>query len=176
MKKVITETNIKYNSNIEYKLSRNKIIFSGTIFDTKAKNNFISKVKRIFDDKELIYKIATLPLLDKRIYFDLRSSEVLEKYSALLDTVALSMLNNKNYRVEIAGYTDTIGSQSYNKKLSRKRVVNTQNELLLRGIDKKMLKLKAHATPPQDLLNEKSGEQMPLARCVIINWEKISEK
>ena len=176
MKKVITETNIKYNSNIEYMVSRNKIIFSGTIFDTKAKNNFISKVKSIFDDKELIYKIATLPLLDKRIYFDLRSSDVLEKYYALLDSISLSLKNNKNYRVEIVGYTDLSGSKSYNKKLSRKRVVNTQNQLLLRGVDKKMLILKAKATPPKDLINVKSEEEQSLARCVIINWEKISEK
>jgi len=176
MKKVIAETNIKYNSNIEYKLSRNKIIFSGTIFDTKAKKDFVSQVENIFDDKKLLYKIETLPLLDKRIYFDLRSSDVLEKYYALLDDISLSLKNNKNYRVEIVGYTDLSGSKSYNKKLSRKRVVNTQNQLLLRGVDKEMLILKAKATPPKDLINVKSEEEQSLARCVIINWESISEK
>ena len=46
--------------------------------------------------------------------------------------------------VEIAGYTDNVGSSYYNKKLSQKRADSVKEWLVIRGIDPKRIVTKGY--------------------------------
>lgn len=48
--------------------------------------------------------------------------------------LALYLLKNKDYRVQLLGYTDNIGGLQYNQKLSEKRAKSVRNLLVKNGI------------------------------------------
>ena len=56
-----------------------------------------------------------------------------ESYPVLLHAVSV-LLNHPDVKVEIAGYTDNIGSEKYNQKLSEKRANIIKEYLVARGI------------------------------------------
>ncbi|MCK9280284.1 MAG: OmpA family protein [Melioribacteraceae bacterium] len=64
-----------------------------------------------------------------------------EAYPILLHATTV-MLNNPDLKVEIQGHTDSIGSESYNQKLSEKRANAVKNYLLARGIAASRLSIK----------------------------------
>jgi outer membrane protein OmpA-like peptidoglycan-associated protein len=53
----------------------------------------------------------------------------------MLYDAAKAMLKNPDMKVTIEGYTDNIGSESYNQKLSEKRANTVKNYLTSKGID-----------------------------------------
>ena len=67
------------------------------------------------------------------VYFDFNKSVLTPKSVATLDEL-LSTLHNKHIEaVTIAGYADTIGSNSYNQRLSEKRARTVQHYLRTHG-------------------------------------------
>jgi outer membrane protein OmpA-like peptidoglycan-associated protein len=60
----------------------------------------------------------------KMVYFDFDKYALRDDAKATLDEVAKLVAGNKNYILVLEGYTDYIGSATYNFSLSEKRVTN----------------------------------------------------
>ena len=69
------------------------------------------------------------------VLFDTGKSELNSGASRKLDQLAQFLSEHKDRRVQIDGFTDSIGSESYNQELSRRRADSVKSALLTRGID-----------------------------------------
>ncbi len=74
------------------------------------------------------------------VNFDFNSAKITPESYPILYDAAKILLQNPNLNVEIHGYTDNIGSDEYNKKLSQKRAEAVKNYLISKGINPDRLK------------------------------------
>ncbi len=63
------------------------------------------------------------------IYFDFDSYELDEKSKREIEKIAEFLKNNPNVKIEIAGFTDDVGSKTYNMNLSESRAKAVYQEL-----------------------------------------------
>jgi len=85
------------------------------------------------------------------IKFDNGSTNIDEKHSPKLQSYADFMKTNTMYKVLLVGYTDSVGSETSNQKLSQKRAESVQADLIKRGVEKSRVKV------------EGKGEENPIA-------------
>lgn len=88
----------------------------------------------------------------KGIYFDFNSAVIKPTSYPVLDDAAKVLKAKPKMRVEISGHTDSIGSDSYNQKLSYQRA-NSVKDYLLRY----------HNVDPSRLIAVGYGETQPIA-------------
>jgi outer membrane protein OmpA-like peptidoglycan-associated protein len=69
------------------------------------------------------------------VLFDTGKSELNSGASRKLDQLAQFLSQHKDRRVQIDGFTDSVGSDAYNQELSQRRANAVKNALLTRGID-----------------------------------------
>lgn len=69
------------------------------------------------------------------IFFDFDRYELKEKSHEALNILYRFMKDNPEILVEINAYTDNVGSESYNQKLSEKRAQSVVNYLIQKGIN-----------------------------------------
>lgn len=69
------------------------------------------------------------------VNFALNSAKLTAESYPILYDAAKTLLKNPDMKVEIDGYTDDIGAQTYNKKLSQQRADVVKNYLISKGID-----------------------------------------
>jgi OmpA-OmpF porin, OOP family len=74
-----------------------------------------------------------------RLEFDTDSATLRPSSSEQLKNVAEILKAYPNVTVKIGGYTDNVGDDAHNLKLSTDRAANTMNELVALGIDKSRL-------------------------------------
>ncbi|MCD4701497.1 MAG: OmpA family protein [Candidatus Aegiribacteria sp.] len=68
------------------------------------------------------------------IYFDFASSNIKPESYAILDEIVTLLNANQNAMVQIAGHTDSDGSEIYNQTLSEQRSASVRNYLVNHGI------------------------------------------
>ncbi len=68
------------------------------------------------------------------VNFDFNKSKLLPESYPILYDAAKTLLRNPDMKVEIQGYTDNIGSESYNKKLGQRRADLVKDYLVSKGI------------------------------------------
>jgi OOP family OmpA-OmpF porin len=73
--------------------------------------------------------------------FEFNKSALLPNAYAVLDSLIGTMKAHVNYKWEVGGYTDKIGSVNYNKKLSLRRAESVVEYLASKGINKNNLKV-----------------------------------
>lgn len=71
--------------------------------------------------------------------FEFNKSKLLPNAYTALDGLVITMKANPNFTWEIGGHTDGIGSDSYNKNLSRQRAQSVVDYLLSKGVERKNL-------------------------------------
>jgi outer membrane protein OmpA-like peptidoglycan-associated protein len=69
------------------------------------------------------------------VLFDTGRAELNPGASRKLDQLAQFLSEHKDRRVQIDGFTDSVGSDAYNEDLSRRRADAVKSALLTRGID-----------------------------------------
>jgi len=74
------------------------------------------------------------------VNFEFNSSKITPESYPILFDAAKTLLENPSLNVEIQGYTDNIGSEEYNKKLSQKRADAVKNYLISKGVSANRLK------------------------------------
>ena len=101
-----------------------------------------------------IKKGATTKL--NNIYFETNSYTLNNKSTAELNKLLLFLKKNANTKLELAGYTDNVGSDVDNVKLSTNRAKAVYDYLLSKGADKNRLLFKGYgkAQPIADNNNE----------------------
>jgi outer membrane protein OmpA-like peptidoglycan-associated protein len=76
--------------------------------------------------------------------FEFNKSNLLPNAYAVLDSLVSTMGAHPDYRWEIDGYTDGIGSADYNIKLSQRRAKSVVDYLVSKGVKKHSLKVVGH--------------------------------
>jgi outer membrane protein OmpA-like peptidoglycan-associated protein len=68
-------------------------------------------------------RLITGPSIPKTpvVYFEFNKSTIAKEYQPKLDSLARFVKLNKNYKIQIEGNTDTVGSFIYNQRLSLAR-------------------------------------------------------
>ncbi|HIQ51567.1 MAG TPA: OmpA family protein [Nautiliaceae bacterium] len=78
-----------------------------------------------------------------RINFDFDKANIKKIYYPEIEKIAIAMKNNPKLKIEIDGYTDNIGNEKYNLKLSLKRAQRVKDILVKKyGIDPKRMVVK----------------------------------
>ena len=96
-------------------------------------------------------KEMTVVLDERALNFDFDKSNVKPQYYDLLNNIK-EFVEQNNYEITIVGHTDSIGSNAYNFKLSRRRAESVKAKLLEFGL-------------PEDRIVgiEAMGEEQPIA-------------
>ncbi len=76
------------------------------------------------------------------IYFHWQSSDLDERYKPFLNSVAAIMKVNKSMKLLINGYTDNIGKDDYNKRLSELRAKSVAKYLFHQGVKRSRIRFK----------------------------------
>jgi iron complex outermembrane receptor protein len=90
-------------------------------------------------------------LVLKGVNFETASAKLLPSSRAVLDSVAGNIVQSGSRKVDIRGYTDSVGKRDYNQKLSERRA-NSVKEYL-----------ESHGVPAGVLTAEGFGEERPIA-------------
>ncbi|MFH1052286.1 MAG: OmpA family protein [bacterium] len=84
-------------------------------------------------------KEKNLTIRINNLFFDFNSSELLPESYPELNRLIKVLDEFHNFKIEISGHTDDVGSTSYNKKLSIDRAKAVLDFLVSKGINKKLL-------------------------------------
>ncbi|OHV11991.1 OmpA family protein [Kushneria phosphatilytica] len=76
--------------------------------------------------------VANLVL--KNVNFKFDSAELTSNAQQILDGVAQKLNANESVRVKLKGYTDSIGTEAYNKDLSQRRADSVKQYLVSQGV------------------------------------------
>ncbi|MCB9741520.1 MAG: OmpA family protein [Alphaproteobacteria bacterium] len=88
----------------------------------------------------------------EKVYFDVNKASIKKVSYGILDDVAQVLVANPDItKVEVAGHTDSDGSDSANQKLSQARVESVVNYLVDKGVERERLVAKGY------------GESQPIA-------------
>jgi outer membrane protein OmpA-like peptidoglycan-associated protein len=95
------------------------------------------------------------------VLFDTGRSELNPGASRKLDQLAEFLNEHKERRVQIDGFTDSVGSDDYNEELSRRRADAVKSALLTRGIDPSRLSTQGYGKAfPVANNNDSGGRQL----------------
>jgi outer membrane protein OmpA-like peptidoglycan-associated protein len=75
-----------------------------------------------------------MTLGEKSIRFDFDKAEIKPQYRDILNRIAGTLMTLKQYSIYVYGYTDDVGSQDYNLKLSARRAQAVRSSLTNAGI------------------------------------------
>jgi len=100
----------------------------------------IVEVEKIVEKTVEVEKIVNISELLSSITFDFNSYEIKANYRPLIRDVAKILLNDRSKRYLITGFTDAVGTQSYNALLSQRRANAIMNALINEGVPQNMLK------------------------------------
>ena len=96
----------------------------------------------------------------QNIFFDTNKFELLPTSKVELDILVELLKNNANAEIEIQGYTDNVGEEKLNQKLSENRAKAVYDFLLNNGIDKRRLTFKGFGeTNPKADNNTEEGRK-----------------
>ncbi|HSH42178.1 MAG TPA: OmpA family protein [Arenicellales bacterium] len=73
------------------------------------------------------------------VNFDFDESTLKPGARDTLDRVAADLRGQSDVSYEVAGFTDSVGTDAYNQKLSERRAVSVRDYLVSRGVDSEQL-------------------------------------
>ena len=78
------------------------------------------------------------------VRFDFDKSDIKPQYREILSRIAGVLMSVRGYSIYVYGYTDDIGTQEYNLKLSERRAQAVRDYLLQAGLDPKIITTKGY--------------------------------
>ena len=69
------------------------------------------------------------------VLFDFDRSTVKPEAGAILDRLVAFMNENKDKKANLSGFTDNVGTEAYNQKLSERRVASVRDYIVKKGVD-----------------------------------------
>ncbi len=171
LRREIYKFNSEHGSAISYIFDKDTIKFSGTVADEATKRSIVLLCSNLFDNYNLLFDIKSLSDENDKIYFALESAEILDKYNTLLDKIAKVSKENGEYMLKIMAYTDRLGTEAINQKISLERIGNIRQALIKRGVSDASLSAYYEGKPPPNILRVESKKEQALSRCVVFKWE-----
>jgi len=109
-----------------------------------------------------VTELVTVMSYSKNIYFNTDSNSIRSGfYYTMLDDVAEIMLKNKDVTFSVSGYTDNVGSEDYNLKLSQRRSNEARNYLIERGVEADRISAKGYGKAnPKYSNSTEQGKQL----------------
>jgi flagellar motor protein MotB len=98
------------------------------------------------------------------IFYEVDSWQLKKESISELNNLVNLLIINKNIIIEIGGYTDSTGSDDYNKSLSEKRALAVVNYLIANGIASDRLKYKGY------------GNTFPVGDNVTVEGRKLNRR
>jgi outer membrane protein OmpA-like peptidoglycan-associated protein len=68
------------------------------------------------------------------VFFDFNKSDLSREATSIVDQAAHNAATDKVTRLDVTGHTDTVGSDAYNLRLSRRRAESVAAELERQGV------------------------------------------
>jgi outer membrane protein OmpA-like peptidoglycan-associated protein len=106
-----------------------------------AEDKTIFSIKKDFFLNKL--KIGSAIVLNN-IFFDFDRATLRKEGERELEILYNFLKDHPHLKVEIGGYTDNVGGDNYNQKLSKRRAVSIVKNLIAKGINKKNLIAKGY--------------------------------
>jgi outer membrane protein OmpA-like peptidoglycan-associated protein len=104
------------------------------------------------------------------VFFDFNKSDLTPQAVAIVDQAAANAGPAKVTRIDVTGHTDTVGSDAYNMRLSRRRAESVAAELEAKGVPSSEIAI--YAKGKHDLLVPTGdGVKEPQNRRVQIVYE-----
>ncbi|BBM89890.1 membrane porin [Spirochaetota bacterium] len=123
-------------------------LFDGNISDLQSKYSFNDKEPPVIEiDMELIEKVL----------FSFNQFQLIESYTPRLEEIVAFLRIRPTLKLRLIGFTDDIGTESYNQNLSRQRVITVRDFFLERGIPANRIELFARGE--SNPLNSNRNEQ-----------------
>jgi outer membrane protein OmpA-like peptidoglycan-associated protein len=88
--------------------------------------------KPVIEEKKLVIKVENVVTL----YFDFDKSILKDREKQVLDSIYNVLMEANTTTIQISGYTDGLGTEKYNNKLSDRRAKACADYLIKKGIDK----------------------------------------
>lgn len=85
-----------------------------------------------------------MTLGEKSIRFDFDKSDIKPQYRDILNRIAGVLMTLNGYSIYVFGYTDDVGTQDYNLKLSSRRAQAVRDSLVQAGIDPALVSTKGY--------------------------------
>lgn len=118
-------------------LTGNSFVSSGNTH-TPTKRNIKDYLQDFNTDSIQINEVDNKIVILAPIYFDFNSSTIKEAFNNLFINI-ISILRYSEYYVNINGFADETGEESYNLKLSQERANNVKQYLIDKGINEDRL-------------------------------------
>ena len=96
---------------------------------------------------------TTQMMLAGAIYFNFNSEELTERAQYILREIARRLKAEEDVFIELVGYTDNVGSQRYNLKLSRKRAKAARDFLIAQGLNKDQISMEGRGILDASVIN-----------------------
>lgn len=125
-----------------------------TIYDVASANKIIADNKKedeIADNKEYIVEI-------ENVFFNFDKFKMQIEANDKLDLLAKYLSENPSAKVSVAGYTDAVGSKSYNSKLSQRRAKTVMEYLVDKGAKENQIETLAYGEDNPITFNKKNGK------------------
>jgi iron complex outermembrane receptor protein len=116
--------------------------------------------------------VAPMPVVPKSylVFFDFNKSDLTPQAVSIVDTAAANAGPAKVTKLEVTGHTDTVGSDAYNMRLSRRRAESVAAELERKGIPSSEIEIVAKGKR-DPLVPTADGVKEPQNRRVQIVYE-----
>ena len=124
-----------------------------TIYDTES-------VKKAVEDKKKTEEITPKEYIVEinNVYFNFDKSEMQVEKNEKIDLLCDYLKKNPDSKVEVIGYTDAVGSKSYNDKLSLKRAKTVKRYMTNQGVNESQIIINGYGEDNPVALNKKSGK------------------
>lgn len=119
--------------------------------EIKSTNFTQAVVKKVLSATEIQESINSI-LVEKKIAFERKSSIITEDSKSIIEKIANILNENKNFKVEISGHTDSRGEKALNKQISQDRANSVMDALITLGVAKDRLTAIGY------------GEEFPIAK------------
>jgi len=83
-----------------------------------------------------------MTLDSKSVRFDFDKSDIKPEYRDILNRIAGILMTLKGYTINVYGYTDDVGTQTYNLQLSQRRAEAVRDFLVQAGISPTIMSAK----------------------------------
>lgn len=125
-----------------------------TIYDIESVKKAIEDKKKSKEKEVSNYYIVEI----YNLFFDFDKPDMQVKKNEKLDTLCKYLSKNSEAEVAVVGYTDAVGSKSYNDILAERRALMVKKYLIKHGVKENQIKILAYGEDNPVALNKKDGK------------------